>query len=109
MLVDRVLKACTDESAGTQSNDISAIASTNILGDFYFTKALQKAKQAKDESTRKLLEEQRDFLIPALSSYHKKKLEELLQRNFDAKKCPEDMGPINYDLRVIFTAHHQRT
>lgn len=108
MLVDRVLKACTDESAGTQSNDISAIASTNILGDFYFTKELQKAKQAKDESTRKLLEEQRDFLIPALSSYHKKKLEELLQRNFDAKKCPEDMGPINYDLRVIFTAHHQR-
>ncbi|KAL9609072.1 MAG: hypothetical protein Q9167_006137 [Letrouitia subvulpina] len=46
-----------------------------ILGDFYFTEALRKAKNAEHERTQEILEEEKDSLIPILGTYYKTELQ----------------------------------
>lgn len=113
LLADRVLEGYNAKSGEKQLSDfLQGTEFTNILGDFYFTETLQKAKQKKDESTWKLLEEAKDFLIPILGSYHKF----LLQSYFPHAKedqrsnhwSREKQGVVKEILRESFTTHHNR-
>ena len=63
-----------DSRAGqTQTNILGVYSSfiytqefSNILGNFYFTQAFQKAIRTKNERTWRLLKETKDLLIPRL-------------------------------------------
>ena len=72
ILVNQVLEKYDAESGEKQLIDfLQGTGFTDIYAEFYFTKALEKAKQAKDETTRGLLESNKNFIIHILGRSQK--------------------------------------
>lgn len=112
MLADRVFEGYNAKSGEKQLIDfLQGTEFTIILGDFYFTERLQKAKQKKDEGTRKLLEEAKNFLIPILGRYHKMLLQSYFSHAEEDQRSTywsrEKNRVVKDTLREIFTTHHK--
>ena len=111
-LADRVLKACkTDFDEKRLIDFLQGKEFAAILGDFYFTKSLEKAKQSEDEDTPQLLEKAKELLVHCLGLHHQERFKYFItfcsEYNGLVPWSGNENQSIEDRLSYYFTTYHE--